>query len=72
MPDTVAEAYELQISEDWVNMPQYLGALESLQGAPVKGVDALQLKVATERSLDRYTAGGCPLCQDILTTLRGR
>jgi ubiquitin carboxyl-terminal hydrolase 25/28 len=53
--DTVSRAYDLQISDDHVNLPKYLGALEKLSNAHVPGVEALQIKVATDRSLDRYT-----------------
>lgn len=56
---TIEKAYELQISDDYQKMPRYLSALEKLSSAHVPGRDALQLKVATERSLDRYTIGEC-------------
>lgn len=56
-PFTIEMAYDLQISDDLANCPIYLGALTHLSHVLVPGHEALQIKVATEKSLDRYTIG---------------
>jgi len=55
--NTVESAYQLQIGCDTSSLPRYLGALEALARAPMPGKEGLHVKVATERSLDRYTSG---------------
>lgn len=57
-PSTIEDAYDLQISEDYANCPIYLSALTCLSHVLVPGHEVLQIKVATEKSLDRYTTGG--------------
>lgn len=52
---TIETAYDMQVSCDAQNVATYLGAIEKLAHAPVQASDLLQVKVATERSLDRYT-----------------
>lgn len=56
-PSTVETAYDLQISDDHANCSIYLGALIRLSHVLVPGHETLQIKVATEKSLDRYTIG---------------
>lgn len=56
-PTTIEEAYDLQVSEDFANCPIYLAALTRLSHVLVAGHEILQIKVATEKSLDRYTIG---------------
>ncbi|KIR55761.1 ubiquitin carboxyl-terminal hydrolase 25/28 [Cryptococcus gattii Ru294] len=53
--ETLETAYDLQIMFDERNTPRYLGALEKISEAPVVGKSSLELKVAMERSLDKYT-----------------
>ncbi|KAK8864283.1 hypothetical protein IAR55_001529 [Kwoniella newhampshirensis] len=53
---TIETAYGLQISCDIRNTPRYLAALEQVAQAPTPGKEALQLRVATERSLDKYSS----------------
>lgn len=55
--ETLETAYDLQIMFDERNAPRYLGALEKISEAPVVGKSSLELKVAMERSLDKYTGG---------------
>lgn len=54
-PSTIEEAYDLQVSDDLANCPVYLGALTKLSHVFVPGREVLQIKAATEKSLDRYT-----------------
>jgi ubiquitin carboxyl-terminal hydrolase 25/28 len=56
-PATIEEAYDLQIACDASSLPRHLEALDTLARAPFPGKERLQMKVATERSLDRYTSG---------------
>lgn len=68
-PSTVAEAYDLQVSDDLANCPIYLGALTRLSHVLVPGHETLQIKVATEKSLDRYTISASqPVLRTPLTT----
>ncbi|WVW83772.1 hypothetical protein I302_105793 [Kwoniella bestiolae CBS 10118] len=53
---TVEIAYGLQISCDPENTPAYLSALEKIAEAPIYGRESLQMRVALERSLDKYTS----------------
>lgn len=55
--ETLETAYDLQIMFNEHNTPRYLGALEKISEAPVVGKSSLELKVAMERSLDKYTDG---------------
>lgn len=55
--ETLEIAYDLQIMFDEHNTSRYLGALERISEAPVVGKSSLELKVAVERSLDKYTDG---------------
>ncbi|KAL1413629.1 ubiquitin-specific protease ubp2 [Vanrija albida] len=55
VPSTIEDAYDLQVSDDAENTPQYLGALERISKSQLFGSDTLQIRVATERSMDRYT-----------------
>ena len=59
---TMEMAYDLQIACDSLSLPKYLGALQALSTAPIAGNESMQMKVATERSLDRYTIGGFHRC----------
>ncbi|WWC70309.1 uncharacterized protein I206_104259 [Kwoniella pini CBS 10737] len=54
--ETVEIAYGLQLSSDKKNSPLYLSALEKIAEAPVYGRELLQMRVATERSLDKYSS----------------
>ncbi|WWC61766.1 uncharacterized protein I303_104351 [Kwoniella dejecticola CBS 10117] len=54
--ETVEIAYGLQISSDKARSPLYLTALEKVAEAPVYGREMLQMRVATERSLDKYSS----------------
>lgn len=56
-PMTIEEAYDLQVSDDFANCSTYLGALTQLSHVFVAGHETLQIKVATEKSIDRYTIG---------------
>ncbi|OCF60484.1 hypothetical protein L486_00117 [Kwoniella mangroviensis CBS 10435] len=51
---TVEIAYGLQISCDAESAPSYLSALEKIAEAPIYGRESLQMRVALERSLDKY------------------
>ncbi|WRT66247.1 uncharacterized protein IL334_003200 [Kwoniella shivajii] len=53
---TIEIAYGLQISCHTAGTPKYLGALEKVAEAPVFGKENLQMRVATERSLEKYTS----------------
>ncbi|ODO08058.1 hypothetical protein I350_03641 [Cryptococcus amylolentus CBS 6273] len=53
--DTLELAYDLQIAFDEVNTPKYLGALETISEGPIYGKDSAQLKVAMEKSMDKFT-----------------
>lgn len=70
--ETMERAYELQIACDSVNTKHYLTALEHLSTAPIADKDRLSFKVATERSLDKYTTGQSPLCPSSCTVLTRR
>ncbi|WVF71581.1 hypothetical protein IAT40_006389 [Kwoniella sp. CBS 6097] len=52
---TVEIAYGLQIACDTQSTPRYLSALEKIAEAPNFGRESLQMRVATERSLNKYT-----------------
>lgn len=54
---TIALAYDLQIAADPINIKDYLEALERLSNVHIVGKENLQMKVAMERSLGRYTRG---------------
>jgi ubiquitin carboxyl-terminal hydrolase 25/28 len=54
---TVERAYELQCSCCAAEAPRWLGALQTLSQQPIQGKGALQLLVATERSLGKFTSG---------------
>ncbi|OCF36740.1 hypothetical protein I316_01336 [Kwoniella heveanensis BCC8398] len=54
---TIEIAYGLQIACDAQNTPLYLSALEKIAEAPTFGRESLQMRVATERSLNKYTIG---------------
>ena len=57
-PETITTAYDLQVACDPGQTKLYLSALEAIaEKAQVTGQEALQMKVATERSMDRYTTG---------------
>ncbi|WWC89454.1 uncharacterized protein L201_004378 [Kwoniella dendrophila CBS 6074] len=53
---TIEIAYGLQISCDSKRTPEYLAALEKVAEAPIAGRESLQMRVATERSLDKYSS----------------
>ncbi|WVQ72603.1 hypothetical protein IAR50_002161 [Cryptococcus sp. DSM 104548] len=53
--DTLELAYDLQIAFDETNTPKYLGALETISEGPVYGKESAQLKVAMEKSMDKFT-----------------
>lgn len=55
--ETVEIAYDFQVSEDHANVASYFSALEQLSNTHVEGVDALRIKVAMQRSLDRFSHG---------------
>ncbi|ORX36800.1 hypothetical protein BD324DRAFT_627205 [Kockovaella imperatae] len=52
---TVEKAYKMQITDDAANVKLYLSALEEVSTVHIIGRDRLQTKVATERSMGRYT-----------------
>jgi hypothetical protein len=54
---TIMKAYDLQITADPANTKDYLEALEQISSVPFVGKESLQFRVATERSLNRYTTG---------------
>ena len=56
-PATAEKAYNLQVADDAINTKTHLSALESLAEYGIPGKERLQTKVATERSLGRYTHG---------------
>lgn len=56
IPRTVEAAYMAQCAFDAVNEPAYLHALEQLAQTSVPNAGALQIRVATERSLGKITA----------------
>ena len=56
-PATAERAYNLLVADDAMNTKAHLAALESLSEYSIPGKERLQTKVATERSLGRYTAG---------------
>jgi ubiquitin carboxyl-terminal hydrolase 25/28 len=54
---TVEKAYDLQCGCASTEAPSLLGALQLLSQQPIQGKEALQMKVATERSLGKFTDG---------------
>lgn len=53
--DTIDIAYDFQMSEDHKNAAAYFEALEVLSNTHVPNIDTLRMKVAMQRSLDRFT-----------------
>ncbi|KAK4683835.1 hypothetical protein P7C73_g6382, partial [Tremellales sp. Uapishka_1] len=53
--DTIAKAYDLQVTCDSANGPAYLSALDRLAASSIPGKGELELKVAVARSLGRFT-----------------
>ena len=49
------QAYNLQSLSDSRRQGVYLGALQKLAQAPVSGKELLHVKIATERSMGRYS-----------------
>nr|ODN88380.1 hypothetical protein L203_02993 [Cryptococcus depauperatus CBS 7841] len=56
---TIEVAYDLQITFDTRNIPKYLGALEKITEVNVFGKSSLEMKVAMEKSMDKYTESAC-------------
>ncbi len=55
--ETIMRGYDLQIATDPARSRKYLDALEKISEGPYVGKEAIQMKIATERSLGRYTSG---------------
>lgn len=55
--ETIDAAYDFQMSEDQARSAAYFTALEQLSTVELPDVETLRLKVALERSMDRFTLG---------------
>lgn len=60
---SIERAYDLQVSCNAVDRPQYLLDLEQISQTSIGGQEALQTKVSIERSLGRYSIGMLPILQ---------
>lgn len=54
---TIVTAYELQLSCDSINAPDYLGALQAMGRAILPDADIIAIKAATESSMGKFSKG---------------